>query len=134
MKNCHMTDDATVETGEAPITASVVEQVAEGVDPDASAIADALLALNGELLGRHAAFEQTADYVTVDGTRAYRIDREEWAPLVDEFDFDESMAAAVRLAHTEQARRLFTTAVDADDRFASDEAGVVVGVDTAEQF
>lgn len=129
-----MTGDATVETGEAPITGTVVERVAEGVDPDASAIADALLTLNAELLGRHGAFERTADYVTVDGTRAYRIGREEWAALIEGFDFDESMAAAVRLAHTEQARLLFTTAVGADDRFASDEAGVVVGIDTAEQF
>jgi hypothetical protein len=129
-----MTGDATVETGEAPITGAVVERVAEGVDPDASAIADALLALNAELLGHHGAFERTADYVTVDGTRAYRIDRETWAALIDGFDFDASMAAAVRLAHTEQARLLFATAVGADDRFAPEEAGVVVGIDTAEQF
>lgn len=129
-----MANDVTVETGEAPITGTVVERVAEGVDPEPSAIADALLALNAELLGRHATFERSADYVTVDGTRAYRIDRDEWAALIDDFDFDASMAAAVRLAHTEQARLLFTTAVGADDRFGSDEAGVVVGIDTAEQF
>jgi len=54
--------------------------------------------------------------------------------LIDGFDFDASMAAAVRVTHTEQARLLFTTAVDADDRFSPDEVGVVVGVDTAEQF
>ncbi|AZH24027.1 hypothetical protein [Haloplanus aerogenes] len=129
-----MTNDATVDTGEAPISGAVVERVAEGVDPDAPAIADALLALNAELLGRHAEFERTADYVTVDGTRAYRIDRDEWATLIDEFDFEDPMAAAVRITHTEQARLLFTTAVDADDRFTPDEAGVVVGIDTAEQF
>ncbi|WP_251328961.1 hypothetical protein [Haloplanus pelagicus] len=129
-----MTNDATVETGEAPITGTVVERVAEGVDPEPSAIADALLALNAELLGRHAAFERTADYVTVDGTRAYRIDRDEWATLIDDFDFGEATAAAVRLAHTEQARLLFAASVGADDRFSPDEAGVVIGIDTAEQF
>jgi len=129
-----MSNDTTVDTGEAPITGTVVERVAEGVDPGAPAIADALLALNADLLGRHAEFERTADYVTVDGTRAYRIDRDEWTALIDEFDFDDSMTAAVRLAHTEQARLLFTTAVGADDRFSPDEAGVVVGIDTAEQY
>jgi hypothetical protein len=129
-----MTGGPTVDTGEAPITGTVVERVAKGVDPDASAIADALLALHAELLGHHAELERTADYVTVDGTRAYRVDREKWTALTDAFAFDDSMAAAVRLAHTEQARLLFATTVGADDRFAPDEAGVVVGVDTAEQF
>jgi len=129
-----MTNDATVDTGEAPVTGTVVERVAEGVDPDPSAIVDALLALNAELLGRHGELERTADYVTVDGTRAYRIGREDWADLIADFDFEESTAAAVRLAHTEQSRLLFTTSVGADDRFAPDEVGVVVGIDTAEQF
>jgi hypothetical protein len=129
-----MSNEATVETGDVPITGAVVERVARGVDPTPSAIVDALLVLDAELLGRHAAFERTADYVTVDGTRAYRVDRDEWAAVLDEFDFDPSMAAAVRLVHTEQARLLFTTAVGADDRFGPDEAGVVVGIDTAEQF
>ncbi|WP_049937789.1 hypothetical protein [Haloplanus natans] len=129
-----MTSDTTIDTGEAPITGAVVERVARGVAPDASAIADALLALNAELLGRHGSLERTADYVTVDGTRAYRIGRDEWTALLDAFEFDESMATALRLAHTEQARLLFATAVDADDRFTSDETGVVVGIDTAEQF
>jgi hypothetical protein len=129
-----MTSDATVETGEAPITGTVVERVAEGVDPDPSAIVDALLALNAELLGRHSAFERDGDYVTVDGKRAYRIARDEWTDLIADFDFEESTAAAVRLAHTEQARLLFTTAVGADDRFGPDQAGVVIGIDTAEQF
>lgn len=129
-----MTTDATIDTGEVPITGAVVERVAEGVDPDSSAIVNALLTLNPELLGRHAEFERLGDYVTVDGTRAYRLDRSEWEALVDDFAFDPSLAAAVRLAHTEQARNLFTTTVDADDRFATDEVGVVVGIDTAEQF
>lgn len=128
----------TVDTGEAPITGAVVERVARGVDPDPSAIADALLALDAALIGRHGELERRADHVTVDDTRAYRVGRDEWAALIDDFasdfDFDESTVAAIRLAHTEQARLLFTAAVGADDRFAPDEAGVVVGIDTAEQF
>jgi len=126
----------TIDTGETPITGAVVERVAKGVDPDPSAIADALLALDAALIGRHGELERRADHVTVDDTRAYRVGRDEWAALIDDFDldFDESTAAALRLAHTEQARLLFTAAVGADDRFAPDEAGVVVGIDTAEQF
>jgi len=125
-----------VDTGETPITGAVVERVARGVDPDPSAIADALLALDAELIGRHGELERRAEHVTVDGTRAYRVGRDEWAALIDDFDFDfdASTAAALRLAHTEQARLLFTAAVGADDRFAPDEVGVVVGIDTAEQF
>lgn len=129
-----MTTDVNVDTGEVPITGAVVERVAEGVGPDSSAIVDALLTLNAELLGRHSEFERLGEYVTVDGTRAYRLDRGEWDALVDDFEFEPSLAAAVRLAHTEQARNLFTTTVDADDRFATDEVGVVIGIDTAEQF
>jgi len=130
-----MTNNATVDTGDLPITAAVVERVAEGVDPDASAIVDALVVLDAALLGWHSDFERTADgYVTVDGTRAYRIGRDAWRDLLAEFEFDDSLAGAVRLVHTEQARHLFTTTVGADDRFATDEVGVVVGVDTAEQF
>jgi len=129
-----MSGDATVDTGDAPITGAVVERIAEGVDPPADAVVDALLALTAELPGRHAAFGRSTDSVTVDGKRAYRIDRDEWATLVDDFGFDEAVVAAVRLAHTEQARLLFAAAVGADDRFSPDEVGVVVGLDTAEQF
>lgn len=129
-----MTND-TVETGEAPIGGPVVERVAESADVDASALVDSLLALNAELLGRHSTFERTADdYVTVEGTRAYRIDDADWTALLDDFDFDEPMAAALREAHTEAARLLFAAAVGASDGFAPDEAGVVIGIDTAEQF
>ncbi|WP_251341952.1 hypothetical protein [Haloplanus halophilus] len=129
-----MTDETTVDTGEAPITGAVVERVAAEAAPDAAAVVDALLALNAELLGRHSAFERTADYVTVDGKRAYRVDEDRWASLIEDLGFAASTAAAVRAAHTEQARLLFASAVEADDGFAPDEVGVVVGVDTAEQF
>jgi hypothetical protein len=130
-----MSNDTTVETGEAPIGGTVVERVAESADIDASALADGLLALNAELLGRHSTFERTAaDYVTVDGTRAYRVDEAAWDDLLAGFEFDPETATALRAAHTEAARLLFATAVSADDGFAPDEAGVVIGIDTAEQF
>jgi hypothetical protein len=129
-----MSGDTTVETGEAPIGATVVERVAESTGSDASALVDALLALNAELLGRHSTFERTADYVTVDGKRAYRVDEAVWDDLLGAFDFDPETAAALRAIHTEQARLLFASAVGASDGFAPDEAGVVIGIDTAEQF
>lgn len=129
-----MSHDSAVETGEAPIGGAVVERVAERTDAGASGIVDALLALNAELLGRHSAFERTTEYVTVDGKRAYRVARDDWDDLLADFAFDAPLAAAVREAHTEQARLLFATAVGVDDKFAADEAGVVIGIDTAEQF
>lgn len=130
-----MSGDTTVETGEAPIGGAVVERMAESAAVEASALVDSLLALNAELLGRHSSFERTAaDYVTVDGKRAYRIDEAAWDDLLDYFDFDPGTAAALRETHTEAARLLFAAAVGADDGFAPDEAGVVIGVDTAEQF
>lgn len=130
-----MSGDSTVETGEAPIGGAVVERVAESTDVDPAALVDGLLALNAELLGRHSAFERAADdYVTVDGKRAYRIDGSDWDDLLDDFDFDDPMAAALRAAHTDAARLLFAAAVGADDGFDPDEAGVVIGIDTAEQF
>ncbi|MFB6196424.1 MAG: hypothetical protein ABEI80_09645 [Haloplanus sp.] len=129
-----MSRDTEVDTGEAPIDGVVVARVAERADLDPSSVASALVAVNSELLGRHAEFERTAEYVTVDGTRAYRIDYDRWDDVTADFGFDEEMAVAVRSAHTEQARLLFASAVGADDGFGPDEAGVVIGVDTAEQF
>jgi len=130
-----MTSEPTVETAEAPIGGAVVERVAASADVDAASLVDGLLALNAELLGRHSTFERTAgDYVTVDGKRAYRVAGADWTALLDDFDFDDPMAAALREVHTEAARLLFAAAVGANDGFAPDEAGVVIGIDTAEQF
>ena len=129
-----MTSNTDLDTGEAPIGGAVVERVAERGDVDPGRIVDALLALNAELLGRHSAFERSAEYVTVDGTRAYRIDEEGWRDLLADFDFAASTERAVRAVHTEGARLRFASAVGVDDHFAPDEVGVVIGVDTAEQF
>lgn len=129
-----MSNDTTVETGEAPIGGGVVERVADSAAADAGTLADGLLSLNADLLGRHSTFERTADYVTADGTRAYRVTDSDWVDLLGDFEFDDETAAALRAAHTEQARLLLATAVGANDGFDADEAGIVIGIDTAEQF
>ena len=130
-------DDATTpETGEAPIGTDTVERAAaeQGVDPDL--LADALIEVNAVLIGRHGELERSADRVTVDEVRAYRVPVERWEDLFDEegFEFDDDLESAVEAAHTEHARLLFADAVDADERFEAGEVGVVVGVDTAEEF
>lgn len=127
-------DDSTPGTGEAPIDGAVAERVVEERPVDADALTNALLEANAELVGRHAELERSAEYVTVDGVRAYRVDDGTRDELLDGFEFDGDVAAAVRASHTEQARLLFADAVDGDDRFDADEAGVVIGVDTAEEF
>ncbi len=125
-----MSDDQSLETDEAPISDDVLERTTDRSDADAVAIADALVVLHSTLIGRHAELEREHDYATVDGTRAYRVPEAVWDDLHEEFEFDE----AVESAHTEQARLAFTDAVDVDERFADDERGIVVGIDTAEEF
>lgn len=123
-----------VDTQEAPIGGTVVERVADRAAVDATTLAAVLVELNASLIGQHAALERASDYVTVDGTRAYRVDRAAWGSLVDHpFERDE-LADAARRAHTEQARLLFDSAAGVDNRFHPDDAGVVVGIDTAEEF
>lgn len=131
-----MSDDATPGTDEAPIDDGIVERTAEAQGVGADDLADALVEVNAALIGRHGELERSADRVTVDGVRAYRVDAERWTDLLDEagFDFDERLTAAIQEAHTEQTRLLFADAADADERFGTATAGVVVGVDTAEEF
>ena len=57
-----------------------------------------------------------------------------WDEYLAEFDFQDHLKAAVRDAHTEQARLMFAKSVTGDDNFDPDEAGIIVGIDTAEQF
>lgn len=129
-----MADERSSETHEAPIDDAVIDRTADrtGVDPET--IADALVILNADLIGRHSGFEREGDYATVDDTRAYRVPETTWNDLVSEFDFEDEVAGAIALAHTEQAQLTFADAVSVDDRFGDDEYGVVVGIDTAEQF
>ena len=129
-------DDGTPETDEAPIDDELVERTADERGVDEDTLADALVEVNAVLIGRHAELERSSDHVTVDNVRAYRVDAERWTELLDGagFDFDETLTAAIQEAHTEQARLMFADSVDADERFGTAKAGVVVGVDTAEQF
>lgn len=129
-----MSDDQSSKTGEADVDDAVLERAADRSGVDAETIADALVVLHAALIGRHAEFERDHDYVTVDDTRAYRVPETVWDELVDEFEFDDDVAAAVEFAHTEQARLLFADAVGVDERFEDNERGVVVGIDTAEEF
>jgi len=122
------------ETTEVAIDAPVIDRAAERAGVEESALGNALVVLHAELIGRHGQYERAYDYVTVDGTRAYRVDEIVWDELLGEFGFEDPVGDAARLAHTEQARLLFAASVRGDDIFDADEEGVVIGIDTAEQF
>lgn len=122
------------EAREVPIDDAVLDRTVDHTGVDANALSRALVELNAALIGRHPELERDHDYVTVDGVRAYRVSTDAWGDLVGAFELDEQLVEAAEFAHTEQARLLFADAVEADDRFADDARGVVVGVDTAEEF
>ena len=129
-----MSDDQSFETNEAAIDSAVLERTTDRSEVGAEPIADALVVLHSTLIGRHSEFEREHDYATVDDTRAYRVPETVWNDLIDEFEFEDEVAAAVEFAHTEQAQLVFADAVGVDERFEEDERGVVVGIDTAEEF
>lgn len=129
-----MSNDRSPETGESAVDDDVLERVADRSDATENAIGDALVVLHSTLIGRHAELEREYDYATIDGMRAYRVPEAVWDDLHEEFEFDDAVADAVESAHTEQARLTFADAVDVDERFADDDRGVVVGIDTAEEF
>lgn len=126
--------DCSIAAEETSIDAAVIERVAERAALTGEELADALVVVHAELIGRHAEYARSVEYVTEDGVRAYRVGESEWDQLGDELDLRDEETVTARAAHTEQARLMFASAVDARDDFAADEAGVVVGVDTAEQF
>jgi hypothetical protein len=119
---------------ESGLDAAVIERAAARAGVDERDLCDALVVLHADLIGRHGQFERACDYVTVDGTRAYRVSDGACDDLLSEFGFEGDVAAGVRLAHTEQAKLLFAESVRGDDNFDADECGVVIGIDTAEQF
>lgn len=129
-----MTDDQPVEVSEAHIDDAVIDRTADRFDVDADEVRDVLVVLYGDLLGRHSEYEADHDYVTVGETRAYRVPTSVWTELADEFELDDDVADAVEYAHTEQARLAFDDAVGVDERFGDDDSGIVVGIDTAEEF
>jgi len=116
------------------VDAAIVERAADLTDRDPAAVADALEVLHAELIGRHSNLEAQRTYVTADGRRAYRVPGSVWTDFLGEFDFDAGAETAVRYAHTEQAKLLFAASVEGHDRFGPDEEGVVISIDTAEQF
>lgn len=129
-----MSDDSSPETRESPIDDAVARRAADETSADVEELTDALVEFNAALIGEHSKFERDGDFVTVDDVRAYRIPAASWDDVIADFDFDDEVEEAVRRAHAEQARLAFASTADASEGFARDEAGVVVGVDTAEQF
>lgn len=129
-----MSEDPVSGTEETSIGAAVIDRAADRSGVDADELADALVVLHASLIGRHAELEREYDYATVDETRAYRVPESVWDDLREAFDFEGDLAGAVEFAHTEQARLVFADAVDADARFEDGDRGVVIGVDTAEEF
>ncbi|EMA52738.1 hypothetical protein [Halococcus salifodinae] len=125
------TDGGTDEAAETPIEADVVDDVAEAENVPREGLVGALVVLNASLLGSHSTYEREYEYVTVDGVRGYVVDAGAWETLREEHDLDSRLATAAQHAHTEQTERLLAAADD--DRATDDiDAGIVVGIDTAE--
>ena len=123
------TDGGTDETAETPLDADLVEAVATDENVPQDGLIDALVVLNASLLGSHSAYEREYEYVTVEGVRGYVVDTGVWESLRDEHDLDSRLAAAAQRTHTEQTRRLLTAAGEPREDI---DAGIVVGIDTAE--
>ncbi|MGQ5516455.1 hypothetical protein [Halococcus saccharolyticus] len=123
------TDGGTDETAETPIEADVVDDVAEDETVPRDGLVDALVVLNASLIGSHSTYEREYEYVTVDGVRGYVVDADVWGRLREEHDLDSRLAAAAQRAHTAQTERLLAAA---DDDRTTIDAGIVVGIDTAE--
>jgi hypothetical protein len=123
------TDGGTDETAETPIDAEIVDGVAADETVPREDLVDALVVLNAALIGEHSMYEDEYDYVSVEGVRGYVVDTEVWERLRDEHDFEERLAAAVQRAHTEQTERMLAAA---DELREDIDAGIVIGIDTAE--
>jgi hypothetical protein len=123
------TDGGTDEAAETPIESDVIESVAADENVPREDLADTLVVLNAALIGEHSQYEDDYEYVTVDGVRGYIVDTEVWERLRDEHDFEGQLAVAVQRAHAEQTEQLLAAA---DEPRADIDAGVVIGVDTAE--
>lgn len=122
------TDGGTDRATETPIDAEIVDDVAADEDVPREDLTDALVVLNATLIGEHSAYEEY-DYVTVDGVRGYVVETEVWETLRDDHDFESRLAGAVQRAHTEQTERMLSAA---DEPREDIDAGVVIGIDTAE--
>lgn len=124
-----MADDTARTTA---IETDIVSRTADDVDVEREELADALELLDADLRGRHSEFEE-GSYVTLEERRAYAIDPDEWESLFEPYDLEKSLEEAARRAHERQAEALFV-ASEGDAGAMADVSGVVIGIDTAEQF
>lgn len=124
-----MADDTARTTA---IETDIVSRTAEDTGVSREELADALEVLDADLRGRHSGFEE-GRYVTVEERRAYAIDPDEWESLFEPYDLEKPLEEATRRAHDRQAEALFV-ASEGDAGAMDDASGVVIGVDTAEQF
>lgn len=124
-----MVDDTARTTA---IETDIVSRTADDVDVEREELADALELLDADLRGRHSEFEE-GSYVTLEERRAYAIDPDEWESLFEPYDLEKSLEEAARRAHERQAEALFV-ASEGDAGAMADVSGVVIGIDTAEQF
>lgn len=124
-----MADDTARTTA---IETDIVSRTADDVDVEREELADALELLDADLRGRHSEFEE-GSYVTLEERRAYAIDPDEWESLFEPYDLEKSLEEAARRAHERQAEALFV-ASEGDADAMADVSGVVIGIDTAEQF
>lgn len=124
-----VTDGGTDEAAETPIESDVIESVAADEHVPREDLVDALVVLNAALIGEHSQYEDDYEYVSVEGVRAYLVDTGAWERLRDEHDFEDRLAGAVQRTHTEQTERLLSAA---DEPRTDIDAGVVIGIDTAE--
>lgn len=118
---------------ETPIDAATVAQVADETGVSRERVADGLVVLNASLLGEHSTYEREREYATVEGVRAYVVDRAAWERLREEHGFDPGVADALRRAHTRYAEGLLERAAG-DVAVGEGGAAVVVGIDTAEDM
>lgn len=124
-----MADDTARTTA---IETDIVSRTTEDSEIEREDLADALELLAADLQGRHSEFEANR-YVTVEDRRAYAIDPEVWADLFEPTEFEASLETAVRQAHERQAEALFV-AGEGDSETLEGGSGIVIGIDTAEQF
>lgn len=130
-----MTDDTDdTPTGETAIDAGVCERVAAETDVEATDLAGALDVVAADLTDEHSRFEREYDHTTVEGTRVYLTDADEWRAIGDRLDLSETMRGAVRAAHEEQAERLLSEATAGYRELLAEGTAVVAGVDTAEEM
>ncbi len=113
------------------IETDIVARTAEDAAVSSEQLTDALELLDADLKGRHSEFEENS-YVTVEDRRAYAVDPEAFEALFEPHNLDDALERAVRRTHERQAEALFVASEGNSESLSG--SGVVVGIDTAEQF